>query len=141
MAKTRYTDHGTHQKLVAGSLLKNLTYHAKDTFSTLRQQAQLTPSMTGKKRILPSFSLSPHRQALEGLALEENKANGLLQSVLVGNNRTVKRKTSSCSASSSSTVPISHQLQGQGKCLTQPCKPVANDGLDNTDGNLIVLQK
>ena len=126
----RYTDHGTHHKLVAGSILKNLTCHAQDTFSRLKKQTEHTPAQAGKKRISPSFSLSPHRQALSELALEEKSsepAKGLLQAVLDCGNG---------SSSSTSTEPISHRMKG--KCLTQPSEPVSNDGLDNVDGNLIV---
>lgn len=130
VAKMRYTDHGTHQMLVAGNILKNLTCHAKDTFSTLKKQTQHSQAQAGKKRISPSSSLSPHRQTLSELALEEKSpkpAKGLLQVVMDGGNS---------SSSSTSTVPVSHQMKG--KCLTQPSEPVSNDGLDNVDGNLIV---
>lgn len=126
----QYMDHGTHQKLVADSILKNLIYHAKDTFSTLKKQTKDTPAQAGKKRISPSFSLSPHREALSDMALEEKSsepAKGLLQAELDCVNS---------SSSSTSTVPTSHQMKG--KCLTQPSEPVSNDGLDNVDGNLIV---
>ena len=133
MAKKGYTDHGTHQKLVAGrSVLKNLTYRAKDTFSVLKQEeTQHTPSQAGKKRISPTDSLSPHRHALDALELEDKttEPKGLLQAALYGRNS---------SNSSSSTERISNSVPVKGKCLTQPAEPVSNDGLDNVDGNLIL---
>lgn len=77
--------------------------------------------------------MSPHRQALSDLELEERTSScgpkGLLQAALdVGNS----------SNSSSSTAPISNSVPAKGKCLTQPADPVSEDGLDNADGNLIV---
>ena len=140
MAKTEYTDHGTHEKLVTGSILKNLTLRAKETYSTLYQeQSQLaTPpgNKAGKKRISPTFSISPHRHALSALALDDKTSQdsskepkGLLQAALdVGNS----------SNSSTSTTPVLNH--SKGKCLTQPSKPVSNDGLDNAEGNLIVYE-
>lgn len=132
VAKTGYTDHGAHQKLVAGSILKNLTYRAKETFSTIIQEENQRRPQSGKKRISPTDSLSPHRRALSDLGLEDQAVppKGLLQAALDGGNS---------SGSSSSTAPVNNNsMPVKGKCLTQPAEPVSNDGLDNADGNLIV---
>lgn len=137
MAKKRYSDHGKHQKLVAGSILKNLTCRVNDTYSTIIQEESQQPQ-AGKKRISPTDSISPHRQALSDLGLEDKAgkhqqqlepAKGLLQAAL---------EVGTSSGSSTSTAPISNSLPVKGKCLTQPSEPVSNDGLDNAEGNLIV---
>jgi dual specificity protein kinase YAK1 len=39
-----------------------------------------------------------------------------------------------------SAAPALHYATTRGPCLTQPAEPVANDGLDNVEGNLILFQ-
>jgi cell division protein FtsN len=119
------------------SILKRVTYHARETF----RQIEASASSGSKKRASPTTSTSPQRQALARLTLddaegsvrqqEEGSSKGLLQRVLEG----------SSTASSATTVPTSTKASpAKKKCLTSPSIPVSNDGLDNAEGNLIVWE-
>lgn len=119
-------------------ILKSLTCRVTETYSTIireEKQHHAVPQ-SGKKRISPTDSISPHRQALSDLGLDDSGASashepkGLLAGALgdVGGS----------SGSSSSTVAVNNSIPVKGKCLTTPAEPVSNDGLDNADGNLIV---
>jgi hypothetical protein len=115
----KYSDHGSHQQVSEDSLLKKLTYHVKATFRAVESSKHnLTPEKGNKKRMSPIGT--PQRAGLASIEQQGHESNqnhgtkGLLGSVL--------------------------EPSQERKCLTQPKDAVSNDGMDNSEGNLVLFE-
>jgi dual specificity protein kinase YAK1 len=132
--------------------LKNLTFHAKATFRKVesskqrliltaqqqqqklqqQQQQQQQPHQSNMQRDFPK-TVSPQHGGISNLQLADdddrdvddntNPQRGVLESAL-------EAQTKASTAAARTTR----------KCFTLPRDPVANDGLDNAEGNLIVFE-
>lgn len=126
VAKTKYTDHGEHQKK-STSILSRLTYLGKQTFSRLEQQHKasqplhtISPQKAGMKRLSPTPP--PHRSG--GYDATTKPESGETSRGLLGSLMEHSLTSPTCK-----------------KCLTAPADPVSeNSGRDNVEGNLIVFE-
>jgi serine/threonine protein kinase len=141
---------------------ESTTSHSKD-----KKKRQLpTQSIPHSEQQQPNEDLSPQRFAFSQLALGGNEQHhigtqqqqdqlagrhekhGLLSAVMESSSHLdngSKTSLNSHGESSLNTQDTKSSLNSstrattlQGKCLTQPSTPVANKGLDNIDGNLVV---
>lgn len=122
VAKTKYSDHGTHAVIVDED--SDSSGHVPSDSDDAQNNSPLHTHEGGNS------PLTPKKRASPGFRTKSNQKQqpSLLHAALTGtsNNDTDMTHTSS------------HALPQEKVCLTNPSVPKSNDGSDNADGNLIV---
>jgi dual specificity protein kinase YAK1 len=127
VAKTKYSDHGSHAVIVdeTSESPSQVPNSDEDEISVEKKCGQGYLSNEPPPSLIPLKRTSP--------SVRSNKPTSLLHAVL-----TKGTVSDEVGGDAKSAGPLHEEVSQRDECLTNPSDPVSNGGCDNIEGNLIV---